>query len=1044
MKPRFSKIGLMLLISCSVTLAAGTAWISADGPTMESPVTATVTNRTPTSLDVTIIFPGIMIEDMDTPHGAFTRITADGAGVTTEIGSPELPVVRFLLWIPEGGNPTLDILSQQTANISLSSRDITAPVYPVQAPVEKVPGALEKAEFRINAGVYAANSYQFAQIATLGKPGYMRGYRQVGVEVRPVDCNPVANEVRITSRLVLKVTVPDADLSATNSLLSRYNTLPYQQVARSIFLNGDEIDDIPDLPIGYLIICDDIYQSDPNLLGFVDWKHSIGYDVTLVPTTVTGTTTTQIKTYIQNAYNTWVIPPTYVLLIGDNEDIPSWVGIGPDNPPTDLNYAMLAGSDYFPDVYLGRWAVITPTQLGYIIAKTNNFEQVLWSGNDTWEKWITFMASNDNYTVSEGTHNYVINTFLIPLGYQYDRLYCHTYSATPAQVSAALNAGRSIMTYSGHGAETYWADGPVFYQSDIRNSVNTVYPVVHSFSCLTGNFNVSECFGETWIRDDHGAAAYHGSSVTSYWNEDDILERRMYQGMFDNQNPGDLYNLTWVAGMFDYGKLKLYEYYGNTSTIRRYFEMYNLLGDPSLDIWTNVPVVLTVSHPSTVMIGEPSLAVSVSNTPTWALICARTETADNLFETAYLHGSGSVNLDISSLTMPGTLYLTITGHDIEPYTAEIQVVTSGPDIWPPAISHTPLPNTLDQVGPYVVTATITDYSGVASATLYHGIDGTTFTPVAMTNTTGNTWTGNIPGRPAGTTVYYYIEATDASPNSNVGQTDTYSFDVLGIIFSDDMETGQGDWTHAAVTPGWTDQWHISTEMSHSVSHAWKFGDTGTSTYANHADGGLISPTITVGNDAELTFWHWIDAEVSTAYPDSAYDGGVVDISVNEGPWLQLTTSPGTNKIIRYTSGGGNPYTGPFPGGTHCFSGAFAWTQETADLSSYEGDIRLRFRFGSDNGGAREGWYLDDIQIIGTPPGGIPPARVDDLVIVVMNGNVYLSWSLTGAPGYNVYSDTDPHGAFSTLETTTAVPAVVLPGQGSGMCKYYIVRSTDNP
>jgi len=33
-----------------------------------------------------------------------------------------------------------------------------------------------------------------------------------------------------------------------------------------------------------------------------------------------------------------------------------------------------------------------------------------------------------------------------------------------------------------------------------------------------------------------------------------------------------------------------------------------------------------------------------------------------------------------------------------------------------------------------------------------------------------------------------------------------------------------------------------TEVAHSPSHAWKFGDPGTGNYANHADGALISPS----------------------------------------------------------------------------------------------------------------------------------------------------------------------------------------------------------
>ena len=1042
MNSRIKMLSALMLLCCSVVWAAS-SWISATGPTSPSPTVTTVTHSTPQSTEITVTFPGCQGDNMLTSAGTYTRLSADGAGITSEIGKPELPVIRFSLWIPEGDRPVVSIQSQESIEIPLSTVGFTHPVYPVQPPVEKVPGALERAVFQIDRTVYSTNTWQFTTNIQLGEPGWLRGYRFVEVTLYPVNYNPVENSLKITRQMTLKVTVPHPDLAATDAMFERYNSPVFHQLAQSVFLNGQEVDDIPALDIGYLVICDPIFLTNADLLEFVNWKHAKGYHTTLVSTATTGTTTTAIKTYIQNAYNTWLIPPDFVLFVADADIIPNWVGIGADNPPTDLNYAMLSGSDYLPDIYLGRWSVSTPTQLQYIEDKTLNFEQVLWTGNNTWEKWATFMASTDNYTVTEGTHNYVITNYLVPRGYQYDRLYVHTYSATPAQVSAALNAGRSLFIYSGHGAETYWADGPVFYQSDIRNSTNTVYPVVNSFACLTGNFAYSsECFGETWIRDDHGAAVFIGSSVTSYWDEDDILEKRIYQGMFDNQTAGDLYDLTWVSGMFNYGKLKLYEYYGNTSTVRRYFEMYNILGDPSVDVWTNVPVVLNVSHPSTVMIGTPNLTVSSTNIPTWALVCARTDNSDNLLETAYLHGSGSVNLDISSLTTPGTLYLTITGHDCQPYTATIQILTSGPDVYPPSIQHTPLTNTLDETGPYVVNATITDYSGVASATLYHGTNGISFTPVTMTHPSGNTWTGNIPGRSAGTTVYYYIRAVDAAPAVNVAYSDTFSFRILGILFTDNLESGQGSWTHAAVTSGWTDQWHISTEMNHSATHAWKCGDTGTGNYANHDDAGLTSPTITIQNDAVLTFWHYIDAEASSSYPDSAYDGGIVEISVNGGAFQRITMTPGYNKVIRRTAGGGNPYSGPFPPGIPCFSGQIAWRQETADLSAYTGDIRLRFRFGSDNGTGREGWYVDDIQIIGTPETGPPPA-VTDLVIQMIGEHAILSWTYTGVASFNIYSDTNPEGSFTNLVTSTTLHSIVLHGAATGVPKkFYIVRAVN--
>jgi hypothetical protein len=69
-------------------------------------------------------------------------------------------------------------------------------------------------------------------------------------------------------------------------------------------------------------------------------------------------------------------------------------------------------------------------------------------------------------------------------------------------------------------------------------------------------------------------------------------------------------------------------------------------------------------------------------------------------------------------------------------------------------------------GDHPITATITDDSGILSASVYYSTDGVDYSSIAMDNTSGDIWVGNIPAQPIGTTVYYYIQAIDNSPNQN--------------------------------------------------------------------------------------------------------------------------------------------------------------------------------------------------------------------------------------------------------------------------------------
>ncbi len=109
----------------------------------------------------------------------------------------------------------------------------------------------------------------------------------------------------------------------------------------------------------------------------------------------------------------------------------------------------------------------------------------------------------------------------------------------------------------------------------------------------------------------------------------------------------------------------------------------------------------------------------------------------------------------------------------------------------------------------------------------------------------------------------------------------------------------------------------------------------------------------------LRFWMWIDAETSSAYPDRAYDGGIVEMSVDGGPFEAITPIGGYTHTIR---AGSTP--GPFAENTPVFSGTFDWQEVVFDIGDTSGEVVFRFRFGSDGAATEEGWYIDDVEIMG--------------------------------------------------------------------------------
>lgn len=120
---------------------------------------------------------------------------------------------------------------------------------------------------------------------------------------------------------------------------------------------------------------------------------------------------------------------------------------------------------------------------------------------------------------------------------------------------------------------------------------------------------------------------------------------------------------------------------------------------------------------------------------------------------------------------------------------------------------------------------------------------------------------------------------------------------------------------------------------------------------------LSEPVFLDGLNPGLIFYHQYRTEAD-------FDGGVVEISLNGGEnWEDV----GAESFLEngydgpLQAGGGNPLSG-----RPAFHGTSAgFVRSIVDLSAYAGEtVLIRFRFGTNNNNEREGWYVDDISILG--------------------------------------------------------------------------------
>ncbi|MDP2806559.1 MAG: C25 family cysteine peptidase, partial [bacterium] len=546
----------------------------------------------------------------------------------------------------------------------------------------KIEGAAEKIPFAIDDKIYSKNEYFGQPKVVLSQPVTMRAKRAALASFWPVAYNPVTGMLKIATRVRITVNLSGSDQARTSSVYQKYSSKLYDRHTAGIAINALTIDKaskvVPPAPVNQLIIVADSFYS--GIQPLADWDTRKGYYVTVTRTSEIpgGVDTASIRQYILAQYN-GANPPDLVLLVGDVNGIPAHRSAEMDLPYTDLYYSTMAGNDIIPDLYVSRISVDNPTQLGYYVAKYLNYQRGSWGATQDWMQKAYFTGTDDAgfHLFAEATNNYCM-ALARANGMICDSLY--DYYATGTPVATAFNDGRTVMAYTGHGNITLWG-GPAFSQANV-NALTNAYKsaFVTSFACLTGKFDEPECFGETWIRAaDKGAIAFWGSSVNSYWDEDDILQRRMFDAFLDS-------GYTLIGGMTVKTKLDFGRFYnwnsGPSVTVKRYFEEYNILGNAGVDMYTQQPAAMTVSHPSQVPTGPSQISINVQSAGQpvrEALVCIMRPSTKAILGAGYTDDSGNILLNIN----PGaadSLAVTVTAHNCIPYQGQMQAA-DGAYVW---------------------------------------------------------------------------------------------------------------------------------------------------------------------------------------------------------------------------------------------------------------------------------------------------------------------------------------------------------------------------
>lgn len=496
----------------------------------------------------------------------------DEFGIIDSVGIAEIPQLTFLFALPYNESS----VNIEINNVETEKQQITNQIYPFQEPWETNRNISER-PFSKNQNYYSSNGINY-QAVKVSEQFIMAGVKGVRITINPFLYNPNTNELTIRRKINFKV-----------KLNNSYNTKSINSIALDNYFNSLFVNYQPNITKSitygnYLIVTAPQFEEMIN--RFANYKANIGYTVTVVNTDVTGSTRDNIKNYIQGLYDVSSTRPTFVLLVGDTDEIPNWIGSHSDNPPTDLNYSLLEGSDNEADVFLGRFSVDLNLELENIINKTIFME----TNVQNLTKDVILAADFDCMGYFRAGHNSVKSVFE-DKGYNWHKLYAtkkdddfciiqvpNTHPASTTDLHNAINNNTTFFIYSGHGSRTAISDPRITTNHISTNTFsNTSFPFTFSFACFTNRFTENECVGEAWVRHDNCGVTYYGASIPTFYGTDEKLEKKIFNKGFDNADKEQ------IGPMVAYGMQKVLSSIASGSRKTRYVEMYNLLGDPSIN-----------------------------------------------------------------------------------------------------------------------------------------------------------------------------------------------------------------------------------------------------------------------------------------------------------------------------------------------------------------------------------------------------------------------------------------------------------------------------
>jgi PKD repeat protein len=671
---------LSLVIMLFIPFLMRAEWIPLNKQTtLPTPPNVTLISDDNNSTVLKIEISGFELKDFISGENHYQMMDLLSESFTTIPGFPELPYIAKVLAIPDQAGVSVEVLEtgeiQSFNNINL-----------LPARASWLEGSPET-PYTENTDAYNSMSAFPGEFVKFDPPSIFRDFRIARVSAFPLRYIPAKKEIQAVSSITVRINYGPGEVINPKTSAKKLIAPSFGELYRNFIFNYQSVLDklYGGKENGHeLMLCIMPDEFITSFQIYADWKRQSGIDIHVTKFSdigANGTNPDIIKTHIADAYHNWEVPPTYVLIVGDDGVFPKkLVTLDGWTFPNEDFFVEIDGNDYFPELMIGRFTNQGDYRMQVMINKFIKYEKNPYTANTDWFK-KGICCSNNAYASQVETKRFAANIMVQDGGFtSVDTMMSDpqcTYDIN--DIVNAINDGRSFLNYRGEGWYSGWSTSCYDFSPDvITNNVTNgeKFTFVTSIGCGVAGFDASggNCFGEEWVEvgsltSPKGAPAFIGPTSNTHTAYNNNIDRGIYKGMFQEglETPGQALLR---------GKLEMYNVFGGGDFYVSYhYKIYCVLGDPSIHIWKEVPREVTANYAASIPFGNNLVEFTVNFTATGqpvanALVCV---TGNTIFSTGYTDETGKAYLDITA-EVAETLNVTVRGGNVIPFLGTLSVV----------------------------------------------------------------------------------------------------------------------------------------------------------------------------------------------------------------------------------------------------------------------------------------------------------------------------------------------------------------------------------